>query len=146
MQIPEGFEPHYRKSPATDAWEPLYSRRKNGIVEIGLVAGKPHSNSRGFLHGGVLATLADNAMGLSYHETRVLLLGKDEAAKSGLTVNLSVDFVSAARAGAWLQITPRVLRAGKATGFVDATIAADDEIIARASAIFRVLDQARQPQ
>jgi uncharacterized protein (TIGR00369 family) len=146
MRMPEGFGPHYRRSPVTDAWEPLYSRRKNGIVEIGLVVGNPHTNSRGFLHGGVLAALADNAMGLSYHETRVLLLGEDEAIKSALTVNLSIDFVSTARVGAWLQITPRVLRGGRATGFVDATVTADNEIIARASAIFRALDQARQAQ
>jgi hypothetical protein len=24
--IPEGFEPHFRKSPFTDPWEPLYPR------------------------------------------------------------------------------------------------------------------------
>ena len=23
----EGFEPHFRKSPLTDPWEPLYSQR-----------------------------------------------------------------------------------------------------------------------
>jgi acyl-coenzyme A thioesterase PaaI-like protein len=120
----------------TDAWEPLYSRRNGGIVEIGLIIGRSHRNSRGFLHGGVIAALADNAMGLSYHDTRVKLLGEGKAPKSGLTVTLSIDFLSTARSGAWLQVTPRVLRAGKVTGFVDATITADDEIIARASAIF----------
>jgi hypothetical protein len=26
-EIPEGFEPHYRQSPLTDPWEPLYSKR-----------------------------------------------------------------------------------------------------------------------
>jgi hypothetical protein len=25
--IPDGFEPHFRKSPLTDPWEPLYSKR-----------------------------------------------------------------------------------------------------------------------
>jgi uncharacterized protein (TIGR00369 family) len=144
MQIPNGFEPHYRKSPVTDAWEPLYSRRRGGIVEIGLVVAKPHTNSRGLLHGGIIAALADNAMGLSYHDTRVSLLGEAEAAKTGLTVNLAIDFVSTARGGSWLQVTPRILRAGKATGFVDATVTADDKIIARASAIFRTVDQSKQ--
>lgn len=144
MERPDGFEPHYRNSPVTDAWEPLYSRRKDGIVEIGFIVGSQHTNSRGFLHGGVVAALADNSMGLSYHDTRVKLLGESEASKSGVTVNLSVDFVSTARTGSWLQVTPRVLRAGKTTGFVDATISSDGEIIARASAIFRILESLPQ--
>ena len=33
---PEGFAPHFRKSPVTDAWEPLFSRRVDGSVQIGL--------------------------------------------------------------------------------------------------------------
>ena len=34
--IPEGFEPHFRKSPMTDPWEPLYSKRTDKAVIIGL--------------------------------------------------------------------------------------------------------------
>src|SRR5580692_12932409 len=63
--IPEGFDPHFRKSPLTDPWEPLYSRKTTDAVIIGLRLAKPHTNSRGLIHGGLIATLADNAMGLS---------------------------------------------------------------------------------
>jgi uncharacterized protein (TIGR00369 family) len=108
------------------------------------VVGLQHTNSRGFLHGGVIAALADNAMGLSYNDTRMLVLGEGEASKRGVTVNLSIDFLATTRSGSWLQVTPRVLQAGKTTGFVDATITADEKTIARASAIFRVLE--RPPQ
>ena len=38
--IPAGFEPHFRKSPLTDPWEPLYSKRTDKAVIIGLAAGK----------------------------------------------------------------------------------------------------------
>lgn len=62
---PEGFAPHFRKSLVTDAWEPLFSRRVDGSVQIGLRLADKHCNSGGFLHGGVIAALADNAMGLS---------------------------------------------------------------------------------
>ena len=64
-QVPEGFEPHFRKSPFTDPWEPLYSRRGEKSVAIGLRLAKPHTNSRGLIHGGLIASLADNAMGYS---------------------------------------------------------------------------------
>src|SRR4029078_3023014 len=62
---PEGFAPHFRKSPVTDPWEPLYSRKIDGTVQMGLSIRPAHCNSRGLPHGGVIAALADNAMGLS---------------------------------------------------------------------------------
>ena len=65
---PPGFAPHFRKSPVTDAWEPLFSRRADGVVEIGFRASRPHANGRGFVHGGLISALADNAMGLSCAE------------------------------------------------------------------------------
>src|ERR1700741_2652160 len=65
QNIPEGFEPHFRKSPLTDPWEPIYSRKTPNAVILGLRLAKPHTNSRGLIHGGLIAALADNAMGLS---------------------------------------------------------------------------------
>jgi uncharacterized protein (TIGR00369 family) len=137
--IPEGFAPHFRKSPVTDPWEPLYSRRVDGRVEIGLVLAAGHCNSRGLVHGGVIAALADNAMGLSFHEARTLALGDAEAKGSAVTVSLSIDFLATARIGDWLQITPRVLKFAGSTGFVDALVTAGDQTVARASAVFRVV-------
>ena len=64
-EIPAGFEPHFRKSPFSDPWEPLYSKRTDKAVSMGLRLGKAHTNARGFIHGGLIASLADNAMGLS---------------------------------------------------------------------------------
>ena len=63
--VPEGFASHDRKSPVTDPWEPLFARQRDGVVELGLVLRPAHCNSRGFVHGGVIAALADNATGLS---------------------------------------------------------------------------------
>ena len=37
---PEGYEPHFRKSKITDPWEPIYSRRTEDAVWIGLWAGE----------------------------------------------------------------------------------------------------------
>jgi uncharacterized protein (TIGR00369 family) len=129
---PEGFAPHFRKSPVTDPWEPLYSRRVDGTVQIGLTLRAVHCNSRGLVHGGVIAALADNAMGLS--------CGMSLPSVEGLvTVGLSIDYVGAAKLGQWLQIEPRVLRTGKSMGFADALVRADGAIVARANATFRVL-------
>jgi len=129
---PEGFAPHFRKSPVTEPWEPLFSRTIDGAVQIGLQLRAAHCNSRGLLHGGVIAALADNAMGLS--------CGLSLRSVDGLvTVNLTVDYIGSAKAGQWLQIEPRVLKTGKSMGFADALVAADGVVVARASATFRIL-------
>lgn len=139
MKIPEGFEPHFRKSRVTDPWEPIYSRRDADVVLLGLIVGEPHCNSRGFLHGGVIAALADNAMGLSFVATAGRSAPHTDAKLSAITVGLSIDYVATAKLGQWLQILPRVIRAGRSLGFVDALISADDKSIARANGTFQLL-------
>ena len=62
---PPGFARHYRKSPLTDAWEPLYSRKADGVVAIGFRAAERHAHSRGFVPGGMLSARA-HYTGLAY--------------------------------------------------------------------------------
>lgn len=130
---PPGFERHYRRSGLTDPWEPLYSRKLPDAVYIGLRAGPAHANSRGFVHGGLISALADNAMGLSCGIVR------GSGPGSLVTVNLSVDFVSTARQGQWVEIRPSVVKVGGSMGFASALVYADDTVCARANATFRVV-------
>jgi uncharacterized protein (TIGR00369 family) len=130
--IPEGFEPHFRKSPLTDPWEPLYSRRTDKAVIIGLRLAKPHTNARGLIHGGLIAALADNAMGHS--------CGQHMGGTSSLvTISLSVDFVGSATIGQWLAVESDVIRTGSTICFAQSLIKADGVTIARANATFRVV-------
>jgi acyl-coenzyme A thioesterase PaaI-like protein len=66
--VPEGFERHTRRSGLTEPWEPIYARRSTDGVSLAIRAGAAHANSRGFVHGGLITALADNAMGLSCGE------------------------------------------------------------------------------
>jgi uncharacterized protein (TIGR00369 family) len=129
--IPAGFSRHERKSPLTEPWEPIWSRERAPCVQLGLRIATVHCNGRGFAHGGLIASLADNAMGLS-----VCVAGR---AGGAVTVHLSVDYVRSGQLGQWLQIEPRVIRAGGTLGFVDALITADSEVIARADATYRLV-------
>ncbi len=131
MNPPEGYEPHYRKSRVTDPWEPIYSRRTDEAVWIGLWAGEAHANSRGFVHGGVIASLADNAMGLSCGQGL-------EAAGGLVTVNLAIDYLGTARVGQWLAIEVTVIKRGRSLCFAQAIVTADGAPCARANATFKV--------
>ena len=134
--IPAGFEPHFRKSPVTEPWEPLYSRFTDKAVQMGLRLAKAHTNSRGLIHGGLIAALSDNAMGYSCAQA----IGWDKS-KSLLTISLAVDFIGSAEIGQWLSIEPEVIRTGSTICFAQSLIKADDAVIARASATFRVLSK-----
>jgi uncharacterized protein (TIGR00369 family) len=133
---PDGFAPHDRKSRVTDPWEPLYARRVDDTVQIGVWLREEHCNSRGFVHGAVIAALADNAMGLTYGAAAS---AAGIELQSAVTMSLSIDYAATARVGQWLQVEPRVIKAGRSTGFVDAVITADGAIAARASATFRAV-------
>jgi uncharacterized protein (TIGR00369 family) len=132
---PAGFEPHFRKSPLTEPWEPLYSRKTDDQVMLGLTIASPHTNSRGLLHGGLIAALADNAMGLSCGQA----LTRDGVTASGLvTVSLSVDYLGKAGIGDWLAVDTDFVRTGRTLCFAGAQVTANGAPIARAHATFRV--------
>jgi uncharacterized protein (TIGR00369 family) len=135
LDVPEGFAPHDRKSPVTDPWEPLYRRLSGDTVVLGLRAAAPHCNSRGFVHGGLISALADNAMGLSCARR----LG-DLA--SLVTVNLTVDFLGSALTGQWLEFDTVFVKPGGTLCFTQAFVTADGQPCARANAVFRVVRRA----
>ena len=130
--LPAGFAPHYRKSPLTDPWEPLYSRKTDGAVVLGLEVTAAHTNSRGFVHGGLISALADNAMGLSCARR----LG-DGA--SLVTVNLTLDFLGPALTGQWLEFDTVFVKPGGTLCFTQAFVTADGQPCARANGVFRVV-------
>jgi uncharacterized protein (TIGR00369 family) len=132
MLIPDGFTRHFRQSPATDPWEPLWSKAEDGCFRLGLVVATPHCNSRGQLHGGIISTLADNGMGLA---CALALGGKVPI----VTVNLSVDFLGVAALGAWLEIIGTPVKLGRTLCFGAADITADNKPVARATAVFSIV-------
>jgi uncharacterized protein (TIGR00369 family) len=127
---PAGFEPHFRRSPLTDPWEPLYSRRREGAVVLGLWAGEAHVNSRGFVHGGLIMALIDNAMGLSC----AAAIGGDA---SLVTASLTVNFTGVAQVGQWLTFETTERRVGGTLAFTQGGVLADGAPCAQASAVFR---------
>jgi uncharacterized protein (TIGR00369 family) len=132
---PDGFGPHLRKSPLTEPWQPLYARKAEDRVVLGLIVATPHTNSRGLLHGGLIAALADNAMGLSCGA----VLARAGTASSGLvTVSLAVNYMGKAEIGDWLEFDTDFVRAGRTLCFAGASVIAEGQPIARAHATFRV--------
>ena len=128
-RIPEGFRKIERLSPFNALVGPLYERRAGEAVSIGLLIEEKHSNSRGICHGGVLATLADLALGYA-------MLARSGDTGGFVTAHLAVDYAGAARPGDWVESRVEIQRVGSRLAFANCYLLAHDKPIVRASAIF----------
>jgi uncharacterized protein (TIGR00369 family) len=132
---PEGFAPHFRKSPFTAPWEPIYSKVEAEQVRLGVWLREVHCNSRGLVHGGFVSSMADNAMGLSC-VTALEAAGRE--AGSLVTISLHVDFAGMAKLGAWFETDSDVVKLTRALGFVGCLVSADGTVVARGTATFKL--------
>ena len=128
--VPRGFRAIPRLSPFNALVGPLHLRRPRGApVSIGLRIEKKHLNSRGICHGGVLATLADLALGYAIH-------AKGGSTAAYVTAHLAVDYAGAAREGDWVESRVEIQRIGSRLAFANCYLVCARRGIVRASAIF----------
>jgi len=86
---------------------------------------------RGTVHGGVLAALADIALGYA--------MAFATTPPTGLvTANLTLDYAGAAREGDWLEARVDIQKQGSRLAFGNCYITRGEERIVRASAVFLV--------
>ncbi len=118
-----GFREHVRLQP-----EPV----DDGVGRVVVEAGDEHLNPHGTVHGGVLATMLDVAMG-----TAVDAAGGD----SPVTVSLTVTYLAPGRPGR-LEATAKVRKRGKRLLVVEGEVTQDGddgpEVVADALATFSV--------
>jgi uncharacterized protein (TIGR00369 family) len=134
MDIPRDFRPLFRTSPVLELIGPLYCRGEGVELVIGLRVEAKHCNARGTIHGGILATLADVALGYT--------MAFSSTPPAGLvTANLTLDFAGTAKIGDWLETQVDVQKQGSRLSFANCYITADSQRIVRASAVFLVAGQ-----
>lgn len=134
-EAPEGFELFTRPSPLMDPWRPLYARAEPDRMILGVRLREPHTNSRATAHGGLIAALADQAMGMS---CGVKLKAEDVSVANLWTASLTIDYLGAARIGQWVAVDTSFMRTGKTLCYAECDITADGQTIARGRASFRV--------
>ena len=103
-----------------------------GTATIEMNATEDMANHSGFVHGGMISTLADSAMGRSL---RTLKPGVVRA----MSFDLKLSFISAAKIGETLRATGRVIHAGRRTMVAECRVEGPDQrLVATASATFAV--------
>ena len=134
MDPPREFRPLFRTSPVLDLIGPLYCRGEGVDLVIGLRVEEKHCNARGTVHGGILATLADVALGYT------MAFSSTPPAKL-VTANLTLDFAGTAKIGDWLEAHVDVQKRGSRLSFANCYITVNGQRIVRASAVFLVAGQ-----
>ncbi len=125
---PEGFVPSSR-GPYTTHNGPMFHRRNDdgGLTHAFFVLPR-HCNSMGIVHGGMLSTFFDGVVAGA--------VGRVTGGMS-VTVHLSLDFLSMARAGEWVYGEGRVTRQTRDLVFCEGRIFIGDKDILRGSGVFK---------
>lgn len=129
LAVPEGFEPWPAKGPFLGHIAKVFVRGRSHEPVFGVRVEQVHCNGRGTVHGGFISTLADVWAGYS-------LAPKLDPSANFSTSSLTVDFVSRARAGEWLQSETDRIRIGRRVCLVTAAIVSDGRLVALTHATF----------
>jgi acyl-coenzyme A thioesterase 13 len=93
----------------------IFTSASKGTVKAQLTLGPKHVNSRKTIHGGITMTMVDFFTGLA-------ITTHDLREKSGVSVNINVNFTGTAGVGDIVEIVANADKVGKSMAFASFTI------------------------
>ena len=131
------FEEH-QQSPFVELIGGKTEEFREGYVRLSVRLEERHTNPNGVMHGGVITTLMDEALGGVIASVRGM-----EAmwAAPHATVDMNVSFLSGARPGDDVIVEGRVLKIGRSVAFgeAEARRRGEDTLIAKGRFTFTIL-------
>ena len=128
-RIPDGFSPIFMVEPFTTRIGPIYSKKEDHQFLLGFLVDASHLNIERVVHGGMLSSLADQAIGVNVAHAN----GQHNDV---LTIHLSVDFISPAHLGDWVQTTTTLSKVNGRIRFGNCELRVQERLVLKASAIF----------
>ncbi|MNX37411.1 Thioesterase superfamily protein [compost metagenome] len=128
--IPEGFalwRPSSRFMTHLADLGTLYRRDADSV--LALRVNEAHTNMHGMAHGGLLATLADSALGHTIAQ---------QLQVSVVTVQMSVEYLNAVKPGDWLQAHVRIDKQGRRLIYANCLLQVEGRVMLKANAVFAV--------
>lgn len=110
---------------------PLLAKREGDTWRYGLQTGPQHANPIGRIHGGTIATLADQAMALYAWEA----VGR----RPVVTVHMDTRFLAAANPGDFLEADVSIRHRTFTILFIEASITSGSTPVALASGILQIV-------
>ncbi|MBB3713785.1 uncharacterized protein (TIGR00369 family) [Limimaricola variabilis] len=111
--------------------------QSDGRARCHLTVTADHTNRHGMLHGGIVATILDNAMGATGS------LSRDPGGRYPfLTISLNTQYLAPAREGEALVAVGRITGGGRKILFIEGELrGGDDRLIATATGVFKPVPQ-----
>ena len=132
--------------PAAHGWEeivnhtafgelvgPIWRNDDNDKPRFGFTVAPKHLNRSGNLHGGMLMTLADQAM--------AMLARQAVGSKRHATIELNIQFVDGVKLGEFVVACPEVVRATRSVVFMQAKMFVADRLVVTTSGIWKILER-----
>jgi uncharacterized protein (TIGR00369 family) len=127
-----GFAPMELVDPFEIHIGPIFEKGPRGSRCFAMPIDERHVNRGGVLHGGMLATFADLALGASVWDVT------DGA--PCVTLAMQMQFLKSARAGDIVQVRPQLLRRTQAFLFVRGDFTIENEAIFTAMSTWKLID------
>jgi uncharacterized protein (TIGR00369 family) len=128
-----GWEEIANHTAFGDLVGPIWRSEENGQPRFGFIVAPKHLNRAGNLHGGMLMTLADQAMAMT---ARQATGGKRHA-----TIELNIQFVGAVKLGEFVVAHPEVVRATRSVVFMQAKMLVGTRVVVTTNGIWKILDE-----
>lgn len=115
----------------------LWTRREGDALAIGFVAGPEHLNRAGAVHGGMLATMADNLLGWNVMERC--------APRLAATIELHLHYVSAGRSGDFIEGHAEIVEATRSLIFVRGRLSVGTRLLVAVDGIWKIFAEKPAP-
>ncbi len=135
-QIPDDFTLVPAGVGFADVLAPLFVKQSEEETVLGMRVEKNHLNGINICHGGVSMILADICC--AWNIRRRLDEGNAPA-----TLNLSFDFLSAAKRGDWIETHLDLIAVKRRVGFAGGTVACGEKTLVRFNGTFFIPEPGR---
>jgi uncharacterized protein (TIGR00369 family) len=129
--------------PAANGWERVQGHNfgelvgpiwRRGDALFGFVSTDKHRNHRGIVHGGMLTTFADQAMGMTGRRAT--------GEKPHATIEINMQFIGAVKVGDFVEAHCEIVRETRSLLFIESKLKVGSRIVATASGIWKILGEA----
>lgn len=135
---PEGYRQIDTGAGFNVLFGPVFGRMESGRPMLGIRVSNRHINPHKTCHGGVLATFADFQAYIAHHQAGL----RDIVTP---TINMTVDFLSPAVLGDWLEARTELVRATRSMIYSQTLAFVGDRPVFRSNSIFKIGKPAENP-
>ena len=111
---------------------PIWARRDGDLWRYGFLAEDKHENRQGAVHGGMLMTFADHAIGFVAWEAA--------GRRKCVTMQLENQFLAAVKHGDFVECETEIVRAAKTVVFLRGVLKVGGRSVMAATGIWKVIE------